>query len=107
MSCEKAEPFRKTIRENLGFMLILWEVLKSIFGFSVHTFPALLLALVEEIPTKYFPDTDRKLKLLGDSLKAKLHKQLDEGCVLITPSVLTPAPLHGESFYSNNLFLRF
>jgi fatty acid amide hydrolase 2 len=98
MTSEKNEPFVVTIRENLSPLspvYVLWELVKSVLGLSVHTTPALLLAAVEELPTRYFPGLTAEMRELGDRLKERLHARLKDDCVLVLPTLPTPAPMHG------------
>ena len=62
-------------------------------GLSVHTLPALFLALAEKFVFKN-SEMHRNFIKLGDTLRDELETLLGDDGVLIYPSHPTPAPYH-------------
>lgn len=75
---------------DAGVELFLWCL-----GLSRSTLPALLLALIEDLPAKLAPGRVRRLVEQCDSLKRRLNETLaSTNGVLLMPVHPTTAPLH-------------
>lgn len=71
----------------------LWELIKWCLGRSVHTIPAIGLALLEE-KLKYNSEKYKKFKTVGESLHKELVEMLGDDGVFLYPSHPTVAPQH-------------
>jgi len=69
------------------------EVMRYILGRSPHTFPALVLAVLEKV-TKLSAKRVRRLVALGHELKAELVEAIGPQGILLYPSYPTVAPKH-------------
>lgn len=107
MDRESPQYFDEIIRENMGSMFAPRELLKSLFGVSPHTPPAMLLAIAQRVAA-LAPHHADKLCLVGDKLRDKLHcllqstEQLDcdeKHHVIVMPSLPCTAPMHMESLF--------
>lgn len=72
------------------------ETLRILFGRSVHTFPAVLVTIIERMMPK--PDSGYVLHYLAMArdFRERLLSTLGEDGVLICPAALGPAPFHNE-----------
>ena len=81
-----------------------WELLKSIFGVSDHTIPAMLLAITQRL-VALVPAHQERLCKLGEQIKVKLHETLSskevsgrtKHFVIVMPSLACMAPMHLEN----------
>jgi fatty acid amide hydrolase 2 len=96
MDAASPKMFDCIIRDGLGPMFHPWEFLKSIFGYSVHTVPAIALAMLQRV-VALFPRHNADLCKQGDRFRAELHAKLDSNCIIVMPSLACPAPLHFEN----------
>lgn len=105
MDRESPRPFDEIIREGLGSMFHPWELLKSFADLSVHTPPAVLLAISQRV-VSCFPSHSRELCLQGEEMKARLHSLLKskpnkdgklQHSVIVMPSLSCTAPMHMEN----------
>ncbi|XP_028379272.2 fatty-acid amide hydrolase 2-like [Phyllostomus discolor] len=71
----------------------LWELVKWCLGLSVHTIPAIGLALLEE-KLKYSSEKYRKFTAVKESLHKELVEMLGDDGVFLYPSHPTVAPKH-------------
>ena len=96
----KHEDFKITIREGhsafFGALHILWDALLSIFEVSGHTFPSLLLCLLE-YTGDWQPEQKSQLREMAAKMRGKLETLLSGNKVWIMPALPTPAPVHNES----------
>jgi len=76
------------------------EILKWVVGRSVHTLPAIGLALLEQI-TDRIPGLSDAMQAKGRHLKAKLKADLAGGnTVMLHPPLPAQAPFHDEGIFS-------
>jgi Asp-tRNA(Asn)/Glu-tRNA(Gln) amidotransferase A subunit family amidase len=96
LSTAEQPSFRELLADGYGGTLdIGWELLKWCVGRSDSTLPALILALIEDIPAKLMPA--RQIALLEEckALKRRLYEILESSNgVLLIPMHPTTAPLH-------------
>lgn len=71
---------------------VLPELARLAVGRSAHTLPALLLALIEQVPKLLPGDTDRLVREAG-ALRRELADRIGEG-VMLYPTYTRPAPRH-------------
>lgn len=69
------------------------ELVKWGFGRSAHTLPAIMLALLENVP-KWTPVRTQRLVALGAELRAELVKLIGPNGVLLYPPYASVAPRH-------------
>lgn len=70
------------------------ELLASIVGRSPHTFPAVVLCLLEQLPgaaANHFA----QMVQTGAELRARLEDELGDRGVMLMPTYSRPAPVHG------------
>jgi fatty acid amide hydrolase 2 len=79
------------------------EIVKWVFGYSVHQLPSILLALFEYF-TNLLPFLNNQYFRMFEQLKAELNEVLDDRTVLISPSLPNVAPKHGELMYKLKCF---
>ena len=103
MDRESPLRFDEIIREGLGSMFHPWELIKSFFGLSVHTVPAMLLAVFQRL-VGLIPAHQQMLCKLGDEFREKLHAKLESKGdkklihhVIVMPTLACPAPMHLEN----------
>lgn len=76
-----------------------WELLKWIIGVQdKHTFPAIMLGLIEGIP-KLTPDKSKRLVSIGKKLQQEVHELLGDNGVLIVPTYPVEAPKHNMPLF--------
>ena len=115
MSIAQPKPFRKLLEGDTNRPIwLIWELLKILFCVltrcftgssswgSDHTFPALMLGLIE-IPAELTPGLTRSYKRQGLELKEKFEKLLDasgdddcSGVVVLHPAHPLTAPKHSQ-----------
>ncbi|RWS13752.1 fatty-acid amide hydrolase 2-like protein [Dinothrombium tinctorium] len=89
------------ITENRGKFNIGFELFKTLFGFSDHTLPLLLAAMIE----KFSSQNENTLKnnpnyvKMGLCLKEHLHSLLGDDGVFIYPSLPFVAPKHQTTLF--------
>ncbi|HEY1077915.1 MAG TPA: amidase [Fontimonas sp.] len=88
MQAAEPQPFAVQLGEGKRIRVGL-ELLKSCFGRSVHTFPALVLAGIESFPM----DRARYVKM-GEALRAQIIEDLGPNGVLLMPPYSRAAPRH-------------
>lgn len=96
-SASKGEPASRLFTNADGRTISPWmETLRILCGRSVHTFPAVLVTLIERMLPK--PDSDYVLRYLAmaRNFQERLLSSLGEDGVLICPATLGPAPFHNE-----------
>ena len=96
MASEKSAPsFSSELAENQGQVNPWLEFIKWCFGISVHTLPALGLAMAQKF---VMTDTDmhRRFVKMGERLREELNMLLGDNGVLIYPSHSTTAQYHGQ-----------
>ncbi len=71
-----------------------FELLRSAFGASKHTFPAIVLALMEELFGRQGEQEMRRLVQLGVELRQELEEALGDDAILIMPTHPRQAPKH-------------
>lgn len=105
MDRESPLRFDEIIREGLGSMFHPWELLKSFVGLSVHTPPAMLLAISQRI-VSFAPDHAKQMCVLGERMRHELYAALKsiesaDGSrkyhVIVMPSLSCTAPMHMEN----------
>lgn len=70
---------------------VLWEFIKWCFGKSAHTFPSLVLALVESLPMPH-----RYFARKGQQLREELISAIGKDGVLLYPPYTRAAPRHNR-----------
>ena len=105
MDRESPMRFDEIIREGSGPMFYPWELLKCLFGLSIHTPPAMLLAITQRL-VAFFPSHTEKLCALAEVFKLQLKNALkteksEDGSdiyrAIVMPSLATTAPMHMEN----------
>ncbi|XP_034637454.1 fatty-acid amide hydrolase 2 isoform X1 [Trachemys scripta elegans] len=71
----------------------LWELMKWFLGMSLHTIPAIVLALTEKL-MKLNPGGNAKLVSMGHSLRTEMMNLLGTDGILLYPSHPIVAPKH-------------
>jgi fatty acid amide hydrolase 2 len=94
MGRERDVPFGTMLKEGKK-MYPFWEIAKLLAGRSDHTMMAILLALVDPLPD-LLPGMSRELIAVAASLKEEILAALGDGGVMLYPTYVTPAPLHGR-----------
>jgi fatty acid amide hydrolase 2 len=89
--------FRALLGQGVEIPL-LREIARWTVGRSPHTLPALVLAVVEQLP-KLLPDHAAPFVALGVSLKRDLVEQIGPHGVMLYPSHPRPAPFHYQSMF--------
>ena len=84
---------------------ILSHLLECVLGLSHHTFPALMLALTEDVGS-WFPESSAAATARADEVSEALQRELDTGgaqydaSVLVFPSFPTVAPYKGYTVFA-------
>jgi fatty acid amide hydrolase 2 len=89
---EAAETSFSTLMGNGRRLAAARELGRFAIGRSKHTFPGIMLALVEDVP-KLMPDRTRRFLEEGRSLREEIARRVGNG-VLLYPSYPTVAPKH-------------
>lgn len=71
-----------------------WELAKWSLRRSPHTLPAIMLALLENLP-KRFPKRTRRILEIANDLKHEMTERIGPRGVMLYPSFPTTAPRHG------------
>lgn len=86
-----------------GLLLQLGLSIVGLGQSSTHTTPAIALALLEKLSSSFHAE-NKRLCEKGAALKVKLDALLADNstssctnCILVVPSILTPAPRHHEN----------
>lgn len=88
MHAAEPEPFASQLGEGKP-IAVGRELLKNLFGRSVHTFPALVLAGIEA-----FPMNHARYVQMGEELRAQIIEDLGPNGVLLMPPYSRAAPRH-------------
>jgi fatty acid amide hydrolase 2 len=92
-----SQPFAEVIGEQkLG--AALGELGKSILRRSEHTFPAIVLAVIERFPA-LMPARTEKFAKLGQELRAEFDEALGEDGIMLFPSYPNTAPAHNKPLF--------
>jgi len=96
LAASDQQSFRDMLAEGYGGSLdIGWELVRWSFGASRSTLPALILALIEDIPAKLFPARQARLAAECVRLKRRIYDTLSStNGVLLLPMHPTTAPAH-------------
>ncbi len=91
MSSANSTAFKELLglhrKRDLGFEFIRWSMRRS-----RHTLPALVLAVLEEVP-QLAPEDTSEMMAFADELRADLEAQIGDG-IMLYPSYTRPAPRH-------------
>jgi len=95
MSGAGAVPFCEELALKQGKINPFWEVVKFCFRMSPHTFPALILGIIEKIAYagNQLPRHKQMIEL-GFSLAKEIQEVLKDDAILLYPSFPGPAPRH-------------
>lgn len=89
--------FRDAISEGKPRIKSFRELIKWIIGFSDHTFPCLMLAVIEDLmecETQSSKDHIQKILKLGENLYKKFDMLLGKNGLLVLPTLPFLAPKH-------------
>ncbi|KAH1164941.1 fatty-acid amide hydrolase 2 isoform X1 [Mauremys mutica] len=90
---QKAQLFTDLLGDHGKPVWPLWELMKWFLGMSLHTIPAIALALTEKL-MKLNPGGNAKLVSMGHSLRTEMMNLLGTDGMLLYPSHPIVAPKH-------------
>ncbi|XP_044886545.1 fatty-acid amide hydrolase 2 isoform X2 [Mauremys mutica] len=90
---KKAQLFTDLLGDHGKPVWPLWELMKWFLGMSLHTIPAIALALTEKL-MKLNPGGNAKLVSMGHSLRTEMMNLLGTDGMLLYPSHPIVAPKH-------------
>uniref|UniRef100_A0A1I7Y2P4 Amidase domain-containing protein n=1 Tax=Steinernema glaseri TaxID=37863 RepID=A0A1I7Y2P4_9BILA len=95
MDVDGAPSFSKHLVDLKGDLNCLAEIPKVLLGRSNHTFPAVILGIVDK-QKPFSEEKAKKLRSLRDRLQQQLTELLGDDGILLFPSFPTPAPFHHQ-----------
>ncbi|KAF8368724.1 hypothetical protein PRIPAC_86553 [Pristionchus pacificus] len=95
MESKDQPAFNEILADYNGSVNCALEMIKWLFGKSVHTFPALLVGLVDGV-NPYPEEYKKRLLYKRDRLIRQMKDLLGDDGVLIFPSFSNPAPFHNQ-----------
>ncbi|GMR54368.1 hypothetical protein PMAYCL1PPCAC_24563, partial [Pristionchus mayeri] len=99
MENDESPTFSEILADYNGSVNCLWELGKCIVGKSNHTFPALMVGLIDGV-SPYPEDYKKRLLYKRDRLIRQLNDLLGDDGILLFPSFCNPAPFHNQPIFT-------